>query len=55
MTARRVAEWALDQAQTQALIGNNQAMLRALLKALVLIKTHGNSIPEETRWPTTNC
>lgn len=46
MTAKRIAERALDAAQTQALIGEETRTLIVLLEALNLIQRYGNSIPE---------
>jgi hypothetical protein len=53
MTAKRVAEWALENAQTQFLIGEDIAGMRVLLRALGLIARFGNSIPEEKAFGTT--
>ncbi len=45
MTAKRVAERALEEGQTQALIGADLQMLRVFLEALTLIQKYGNAIP----------
>jgi hypothetical protein len=47
MTAKRVAEWALEESQTQALIGEHLQMLRVLIEALGLIARFGNQIPKQ--------
>ena len=46
VTAKRIAERALEIGQTQSLIGEDKRAFRVLVEALVLISRYGNVIPE---------
>lgn len=45
MTAKRIAERALEAGQTQSLIGEDLKAFQIVLEALSLIARYGNSIP----------
>jgi hypothetical protein len=45
MTAKCIAERALEAGQTQSLIGEDRKAFVVLLEALALIARYGNSIP----------
>jgi len=47
MTARRVAELALDDIQTQALIGHDIGVARIAAGCFGLIAKYGNTIPDD--------
>jgi len=48
MTAKRIAERALEQGQTQALLGREVGSLCVLLEAFNLIAKYGNNIPQRS-------